>query len=104
MTARDRPKRSSPLSRARKDLDPIDPKTNDPVLAAVADAATRYPLSMDCFGEIIDGCEMDLNGTSYETIDDLVKYCRNVAGSVGRLTLAVVGWDDPERASPLPTP
>jgi 15-cis-phytoene synthase len=89
------------LHHVRKDLDPIDPKTNDPVLAAVADAASRYPLSMDCFGEIIDGCEMDLNGTSYETIDDLVKYCRNVAGSVGRLTLAVVGCDEPERADAL---
>lgn len=89
------------LHSVRKDLDPIDPKTNDPVLAAVADAARRYPLSLGCFGEIIDGCEMDLNGTSYETIDDLVKYCRNVAGSVGRLTLAVVGCDDLERAVPL---
>jgi phytoene synthase len=89
------------LSLVRKDINPIDPKTNDPVLAAVADAASRYPLPMECFGEIIDGCEMDVNGTSYENIDDLVKYCRNVAGSVGRLSLAVFGSDDPERAVPL---
>ncbi|MGH3731839.1 MAG: phytoene/squalene synthase family protein [Acidimicrobiales bacterium] len=89
------------LHDVRKEIDPIDPKTNDPVLAAVADAASRYPLPMECFGEIIDGCEMDVSGTSYGTIDDLVKYCRNVAGSVGRLTLAVVGSDDPERAVPL---
>jgi phytoene synthase len=85
----------------RKDINPIDPKTNDPVLAAVADAASRYPLPMECFSEIIDGCEMDVNGTSYETIDDLVKYCRNVAGSVGRLSLAVFGSDDPDSAVPL---
>ncbi len=56
-----RPTRSSPaLHLVRKDIDPIDPKTNDPVLIAVLDAATRYALPMDCFGEIIDGCEMDL--------------------------------------------
>ena len=51
---------------------------------------------MECFGEIIDGCEMDVIGTSYETIDDLVKYCRNVAGSVGRLSLAIFGTGQSE--------
>ena len=44
---------------------------------------------------------MDVIGTSYETIDDLVGYCRRVAGSVGRLSLAVFGSDDLERAVPL---
>jgi phytoene synthase len=89
------------LQLARKDIDHIDPATNDPVLAAVADAHARYSLPMGCFGEIIDGCEMDVHGTSYDTIEDLVKYCRNVAGSVGRLTIAVVGSDDPDAAAPL---
>ncbi|HTT58922.1 MAG TPA: phytoene/squalene synthase family protein [Acidimicrobiales bacterium] len=89
------------LTLLRKDIDPIDPSTHDPVLVAVRDAAARYSLPMECFSEIIDGCEMDLHNASYETIDDLVRYCRNVAGSVGRLTLAVVGSDDLERAIPL---
>jgi len=89
------------LQLARKDIDALDPKTNDPVLAAVADAQRRYKLPMECFGEIIDGCTMDVIGTSYETIDDLVKYCRNVAGSVGRLSLAIFGTDQPDIAVPL---
>jgi phytoene synthase len=89
------------LQLVRKDIDNLDPKTNDPVLAAVADAQRRYDLPMECFGEIIDGCVMDVIGTSYETIDDLVKYCRNVAGSVGRLSLAIFGTDQPGRAMPL---
>jgi phytoene synthase len=89
------------LQSLRKDIDPIDPATTDPVLVAVADAARRYGLPMSCFGEIIDGCEMDVIGTSYETIDDLVGYCRRVAGSVGRLSLAVFGSSDRERADPL---
>jgi 15-cis-phytoene synthase len=89
------------LQRVRKDIDPIDPGTNDPVLVAVADAARRYRLPMGCFGEIIDGCEMDVIGTSYDTIDELVGYCRRVAGSVGRLSLAVFGSEDRERAVPL---
>jgi phytoene synthase len=91
----------SGLQNVRKDINPIDPHTNDPVLWAVADAARRYQLPMECFGEIIDGCEMDVLGTSYETIDDLVKYCRNVAGSVGRLSLAIFGTDHPTEATPL---
>ena len=89
------------LQTIRKEIDPIDPQTEDPVLAAVADAAGRYGLPMSCFGEIIDGCEMDVNGTSYETIDDLVGYCRRVAGSVGRLSLAVFGSQQAEQAAPL---
>ena len=89
------------LKRVRHDIEAIDPQTDDLVLAAVADAAQRYQLPLGCFGEIIDGCEMDVNGTSYETIDDLVGYCRNVAGSVGRLSLAIFGTDRPDEAIPL---
>ncbi len=89
------------LQRVRKDVDEIDVPTDDPVLVAVADAARRYLLPMSCFGEIIEGCEMDVNGTSYQTIEDLVGYCRRVAGSVGRLSLAIFGTDHPEEAVPL---
>jgi len=89
------------LQTVRKEIDPIDPQTNDPVLVAVADAARSYGLPMSCFAEIIDGCEMGVTGTSYETIDDLVGYCRRVAGSVGRLSLAVFGSPRPEHAVPL---
>jgi 15-cis-phytoene synthase len=89
------------LHLVRKEIEAIDPRTNDPVLFALADANARYHLPMECFGEIIDGCEMDVHGTNYNTIDDLVTYCRNVAGSVGRLSLAIFGTDRPSEASPL---
>ena len=89
------------LQLVRKDIDDLDPKTNDPVLAAIADAQRRYDLPMECFGEIIDGCIMDVVGTKYDTIDDLVTYCRYVAGSVGRLSLAIFGTDQPSVAVPL---
>ena len=91
----------SELQAIRKSIDTIDPQSTDPVLVAVDDASRRYRLPMSCFGEIIDGCEMDVIGTSYETIDDLVGYCRKVAGSVGRLSLAVFGSTDLEGAIPL---
>jgi phytoene synthase len=61
----------------------------DPVLRALDDAARRLPIPLTAFGELIDGCGMDIAGRSYETIEDLVDYCRCVAGSVGRLSLGV---------------
>jgi phytoene synthase len=65
--------------------------SSDPVLVAVADAARRYPIPLGAFGELIDGVEMDVTGRRYATFDDLVSYCRCVAGAVGRLCLGVFG-------------
>ncbi|HEX3947007.1 MAG TPA: phytoene/squalene synthase family protein, partial [Acidimicrobiales bacterium] len=77
------------------------PETDDPVLFAIADAARRYRLPMGAFDELIEGCEMDVTGTAYATADDLVGYCRRVAGSIGRLSLAVFGTTDLRAAEPL---
>jgi phytoene synthase len=63
----------------------------DPVLVAVADANERYSLPLDAFGDLVDGCEMDVSQARYTTIDELVVYCRRVAGSIGRLSLAIFG-------------
>jgi phytoene synthase len=74
---------------------------DDPVLVALADAGTRYPIPWDAFEDLVTGCEADARGTSYVAIDGLVRYCRSVAGSIGRLSLAVFGTDEWERAMPL---
>jgi phytoene synthase len=63
----------------------------DPVAIALADAATRLPIPLGAFGDLVDGCEMDVRGQTYDTLDDLVQYCRCVAGSIGRLSLGVFG-------------
>ncbi len=63
----------------------------DPVLIALADAAGRFPLPLEALGELIDGVRMDLDGVRYESFDDLVLYCRRVAGTIGRLCLAIFG-------------
>ncbi|MFC5995797.1 squalene/phytoene synthase family protein [Pseudonocardia hispaniensis] len=72
---------------------PPDPA--DPVLTAVADAAHRYPIPMGAFDELVDGVErdirMDTAGLTYQSFEDMVTYCRCVAGSVGRLCLGVFG-------------
>jgi 15-cis-phytoene synthase len=65
----------------------LDPA--DPVLVALADAGARFPTPLAAFAELIDGCLADVNHASYETFDDLLWYCRCVAGSIGRLSLGV---------------
>jgi len=73
----------------------------DPVLVALGDAARRFPIPVAAFGELIEGCEADVRGTTYRTFDQLEHYCRCVAGSIGRLSLGVFGCADPAVAEPL---
>jgi phytoene synthase len=77
----------------------------DPVIVALEDARRRFHLPVDALTQLIDGVEMDVCGTSYETFDQLVVYCGCVAGSIGRLCVAIFGSRDPvaavERAEEL---
>jgi phytoene synthase len=97
------PEKLAGLARMRKDVASLGDRVDgaDAVLVAVADVCGRYPIPLAALDELIDGCELDVQGTTYETFDDLVAYCRRVAGTVGRLSLAVYGCADPERAAPL---
>jgi phytoene synthase len=78
------------LTALREEVTTLDTSA-DPVLVAVTDAVHRYPIPVGAFVELIDGVEMDVTGRTYPTFDDLVRYCRCVAGSVGRLCLGVFG-------------
>ena len=64
-------------------------RSDDAVAIALADAMTRFDLPLEALELLIDGVELDVRGTQYETFDDLVVYCRGVAGSIGRLCLAI---------------
>jgi len=77
------------LSEAREAATAPEQHLDDPVLRALDDAARRLPIPLAAFGELVDGCQMDVTGTTYDTLDELVGYCRCVAGSVGRLSLGV---------------
>jgi phytoene synthase len=61
----------------------------DPVIVALADAHARFSLPPGALGELIDGVRMDLDGVTYESFDELVLYCRRVAGAIGRVCLAI---------------
>lgn len=80
---------------------PDDPPGADAVLVALADAARRFPVPLSAFDELIEGCEADVRGASYETFDELAHYCRCVAGSIGRLSTGVFDPRDITAATPL---
>jgi 15-cis-phytoene synthase len=67
------------------------PGRDDPVLIALADVERNFPVPLPAFGELIDGCVADVRGASYQTFEDLLYYCRCVAGSIGRLSLGIFG-------------
>jgi 15-cis-phytoene synthase len=80
------------LEVARQAVLTLDGKSHDdPVLLALADVKRNFPVPMEAFGELIDGCVADVRGTRYETFEDLHYYCRCVAGSIGRLSLGIFG-------------
>jgi phytoene synthase len=97
------PDKLTALALARKDVAALATdayRRDDPVLVALADVSRRFPIPLSAFDDLIDGCEMDVHGTDYATFEDLVGYCRRVAGSIGRLSLGVYGSDRPEQAEP----
>jgi 15-cis-phytoene synthase len=79
------------LEAARRSVLDLSPDGTDPVLFALADVDRNFPVPMAAFGELIDGCVADVSGTSYQTFEDLLYYCRCVAGSIGRLSLGIFG-------------
>ncbi|MXZ30927.1 MAG: squalene synthase HpnD [Acidimicrobiia bacterium] len=80
------------------------PDPADPVLVGLADAAERYPIPIAVLHEIVEGCEQDVRGASYATMEETVRYCRLVAGSVGRLSLGVFGTREAPALEPSAEP
>jgi 15-cis-phytoene synthase len=89
------------LDDARRDVKAVGEPTADPVLLALGDAASRLPIPVNAFLELIEGCELDVRGTTYAGFPDLLHYCRCVAGSIGRLSIGVFETADPATAEPL---
>lgn len=82
------------LKQARDDVHGASLQSADPVLRALAHAASVMPIPLAAFDELIEGCEADVRSTTYCTFDELLHYCRCVAGSIGRLSLGVFGAAD----------
>jgi phytoene synthase len=73
------------------EANPLTFVSSDPVFVAVADLHRRVGLPLDAFHQLIEGCCWDVLQREYRTIEELVEYASLVAGSVGRLSLAVFG-------------
>jgi phytoene synthase len=67
----------------------------DPVMVALTDAYARFQIPPDALPALIAGVRMDVEGVTYESFEDLVLYCRRVAGAIGRACLAIFALRDP---------
>lgn len=72
----------------------------DPVLVALADATSRYPVPRSALVDLVAGGLMDSERSRYATWAELREYCRCVAGAVGLACTAVYEPSDPEAAEP----
>lgn len=71
-------------------------KARDALDLAMADAVANFPdLSISPFRDMIKGMVMDVEYTRFETFDDLYLYCYRVAGTVGLMTLPIMGTIEP---------
>ena len=66
-----------------------------PIARQLAEAVRGYGLPRAALEAIIEGCEMDLRRTTYETAEDLYPYCYRVASAVGLCCIEIFGYTDP---------
>ena len=55
---------------------------------------TAFSLSRPPFDDLVDGVEMDLRQSRYQTFDELTGYCRRVASAVGLICIEIFGARD----------
>ncbi|CAE6105852.1 unnamed protein product [Arabidopsis arenosa] len=67
--------------------------------AALADTVARYPVDIQPFRDMIEGMRMDLRKSRYQNFDDLYLYCYYVAGTVGLMSVPVMGIDPKSKAT-----
>ena len=65
------------------------PADAEPILLALLDVRERFAIEPRALAELIAGVRADVRGTTYEDFGELVGYCRLVAGTIGRLCLAI---------------
>ncbi len=70
---------------------------------AMVDTVKRFSLDIQPFRDMISGQRMDLYRSRYQTFEDLELYCYRVAGTVGLMSLPVMGIAPVVRSSPWET-
>jgi len=74
---------------------------SDPVFIALADARARYEVPDQALHDLVDGGLQDTEQARYADFEQLLGYCKRVAGAVGLACVAVYGSDDREHAQTL---
>lgn len=67
-----------------------------PVTISLSAQARRFDIPQELCEELINGVEMDLSMTRYQTFTDLYQYCYRVASVVGLICLRIFGARSPK--------
>lgn len=67
----------------------------DPLLDEAVALAPKYDFDRALLVEIIDGVASDLGRSRFETYDELLKYCYQVASAVGLVSIRIFGHRHP---------
>jgi 15-cis-phytoene synthase len=70
--------------------------SEDPVLHLFVKTARLHEIPSQYAFELIEGMRMDLDGTRYQTFDELRVFCYRVASVVGLMMSHVIGFTNPE--------
>lgn len=85
------------LNRWREELDYCyAQQPRHPISQALADTVQRFPIKREHLAGIIDGVEMDLYRTRYQTFAELHDYCYHVACLVGLVCIEIFGYQNPQ--------
>lgn len=76
--------------------------TNNPVFVALRDTQQRFGISIELLDQLVQGTMLDLTASAigseiatYQTFDDLYRYCYFVASVVGLVCIRIFGYSDP---------
>lgn len=66
----------------------------NPIQLAWSDMLNSYPIPLSPILELLDGVEMDMTTSRYQSFEELCLYCYRVAGTVGLLSSEIFGYQD----------
>ncbi|OAY80985.1 phytoene synthase 2, chloroplastic-like [Ananas comosus] len=80
------------LNRWEKRLEDLfDGRPYDMYDAALSDTVSKFPVDIQPFKDMIEGMRLDLEKSRYKNFNELYLYCYYVAGTVGLMSVPVMG-------------
>ncbi|CAN4109757.1 unnamed protein product [Withania somnifera] len=67
--------------------------------AALSDTVSKFPVDIQPFRDMIEGMRMDLRKSRYSNFDELYLYCYYVAGTVGLMSVPIMGIEPESKAT-----